>query len=391
MTESETPEARMLQPIRQATTLALVPLWIIAVYALAMMASAAATIALWIVCSFFLFALLDPLGERLKKKKWPTAITAIFLVLIATVAVSILVYVLGYLFSGVVVELNQSRKLFYQLFNSLNAKWNSWLSALPGIHPAVADPNNEVAKVELVQGSPFGGEFGATILHRLGSAVTVLTFALLVPILAFFFLAERDAFGKTLSRAFETPETGRQIWRVMVESIRAFFVGNLILGVVTYPLFVVLFYFFSVPSTWTVAALATVLNLVPFAGAVLAGFLPAVALYSHTQVLGPTIGLYSCCVAIHFIIADFVTPKLLGSTVNINATTSTIALVAWGELWGPVGLILAIPITSVIKIFFEHSGYHWMRWIAGLMSEDADTALRAPTLTRRRLGQDSIG
>jgi hypothetical protein len=42
----------------------------------------------------------------------------------------------------------------------------------------------------------------------------------------------------------------------------------------------------------------------------------------------------------------------------------------------------------VIKIFFEHSGYHWLHWIAALMSEDADTALRAPTLTKKRLGQD---
>lgn len=376
-----------LQQIRQSIQLAIVPLWIIAIYSVGLIAAEASTIALWIVCSFFLFALLDPIGEKLKKRKWPTALTAVFLVLIATIVVSVLLYVLYSLFSGMVIELNQSRKLFYQLFNSLNAKWNAWMSALPGIHPAVADPNNEISKVELVQGSPFGGEFGATLLHRLGSAVTVLTFALLVPILAFFFLAERDAFGRVFARAFESAETGRHIWRQIVDSTLAFFIGNLILGLVTYPLFVVLFMLFSVPSSWTVAALATILNLVPFAGAVLAGFLPAVALYAQIQVLGPSLGLYACCVAIHFIIADFVTPKLLGSTVNINATTSTIALVAWGELWGAVGLILAIPITSVIKIFFEHSNSYWLKWIAGLMSEDADTALRSPTLTKKKLAQ----
>jgi len=77
-----------------------------------------------------------------------------------------------------------------------------------------------------------------------------------------------------------------------------------------------------------------------------------------------------------------VTPKLLGSQVNINATTSTIALVAWGELWGGFGLILAIPLTAVIKILFEHSNYFWLQWIAGLMSEDMDTALKVPTLRK---------
>ena len=350
------------------------PLWLITIYVMGVLMAEAATICLWIVCGFFLFVLLDPASEFLKKHRWPTALAGVTLVLLATVLTGGLIYLLGYLTTGMVVELEQSKALFLSTFKSLNASWNHWTASLPALHAAPA-ANSDVSKVEVVQGSPFG-EFGGTIMHSLGSAVTVMTFALLVPILSFFFIAERDAFARVFVRAYNDESVPGKIWHAICDSVRAFFVGNLVLAIVTYPVFLLLFWFFSVPSIWTVAALATFFNLIPFVGAVLSGFLPAVALYTVSQGLGGTLGLYACCVGIHFAVADFVTPKILGSRVNINATTSTIALVAWGELWGSVGLILAIPLTSVIKIFFEHSDFFWLKWIAGLMSEDVDAALK---------------
>jgi predicted PurR-regulated permease PerM len=358
-----------------AARLLILPLWLLAIYALGALMNEAATICLWVVCAFFLFVLLDPVAEFLKSKRWPTALAAVFLVLVASSIIAVSIYVLGYLFSGMVVELEQSKKIFLQSFDSLNSSWHLLLSRFSGFHPSAPSTNPDVSKVEIVQNSPLSAAMSGTILHGVGNAVTVLTFALLVPILGFFFLAERDAFGKVMAAAYRDPKQAALTWRMIVKSTRAFFVGNLVLGLITYPLFILLFWLFAVPSTFSVAALATVFNLVPFAGAILSGFLPAVALYTQTQSFGAPLALYGCCIGIHFVIADFVTPKILGSQVNINATTSTIALVAWGELWGGVGLILAIPLTSLIKIMFEHSNFFWLQWIAGLMSEDVDHAL----------------
>lgn len=367
--------------------LILLPVWLLAIYAIGLLMSEAAEICLWIVCAFFLFALLDPVCEFLKAHRWPTALSAIFLVINAMILTFAALYILGHLFSGVLVELEQSKKIFMHSIELLNATWNSWSAQFPGFHSSNANSNQTVSKVEVVQSSPLGGEMGGTILHGVGSAVTVFTFALLVPILTFFFLAERDAFARVLGHAYVKKGKGTATWKGIVSSTRAFFVGNLVLAIITYPVFILIFFLFGVPSVFTEAALATVFNLVPFAGAILSGFLPAVALYGQNQTLGAPLGLYGCCVGIHFIVADLVTPKILGSKVNINATTSTIALVAWGKLWGSIGLILAIPITSLIKILFEHSSYFWLQWIAGLMSEDVDLSLKIPILSKR-LGRE---
>jgi predicted PurR-regulated permease PerM len=87
---------------------------------------------------------------------------------------------------------------------------------------------------------------------------------------------------------------------------------------------------------------------------------------------------------VHFVIANFVTPKILGSRVDINAATSTIALLVWGELWGGLGLLLAIPLTSLIKILLENSGSEWLHWFASLMSARVvDKVLESTEATKK--------
>lgn len=54
-----------------------------------------------------------------------------------------------------------------------------------------------------------------------------------------------------------------------------------------------------------------------------------------------------------FLDNNFVTPKVVGSSVSINPLASMLALLAWGMLWGLMGLILAIPITGMIKLVFD--------------------------------------
>jgi predicted PurR-regulated permease PerM len=364
-----------------AVRLLVLPLWLICLYGIGLLASGCVAVCLWLVCAFFLFVLLDPIAEVLKSRKWGTGLSAGLLVLGATLLTVGTVYFLGVLFSGVVGELEQSKKIFLHAIESLNTMWTGWTTKFLGLHPTGAVTNPDVSKVEVVHGSPLGGEFSGSILHGIGSAATIFTFALLVPVLSFFLLIERDGLSRVFAKAYEDPGAGKLIWQKIVKSTRAFFVGNFVLGLITFPLFALLFWAFSVPSVFTVAALATVFNLIPFAGAVLSGFLPAIELYAQNQTIGAALGLYSCCIGIHFIIADFVTPKILGSQVNINATTSTIALVAWGELWGGVGLILAIPLTSMIKILFEHSSFFWLQWIAGLMSDDVESVLKVAPST----------
>ncbi len=354
-------------------------IWIIAAIMLGTLLRDASTIFIWIACSFLLFALLDPTAQKLKDKGYSTVITSIALVLAATAITLGTVYLLGHFARGMIVELDDSRQIFLDYVKQIDQRWQSISQSLQHFVKTTAPTSavgEPISKVEVVQSSPFTGELQTTLMHGLGSAVTVFTFVILCPILCFFLLAERDSLARVMLRSFRRPERGVEMWERIVQAIRAFFLGNLVLGLVTYPVFAGLMIAFGVPSAFTLAGLASFFNLIPFLGAVLAGFLPALTLLGQGDHVAASIGLYALCVLVHFAVANFVTPKVLGSKVDINATTSTIALIAWGEIWGGPGLIIAIPIMATIKIIFEYSSSERLRWFAALMSDNADKLIK---------------
>jgi predicted PurR-regulated permease PerM len=350
-------------------------LWILATYAIGALLYDAASVFLWIGVSFFIFALLDRPAQKLKAKGYSTLITSLALVIAATAIVGGIVVLLAHFSSDMVIELEASKKIFIQYYNEIDRSLQN-LSAnlnhsVSGVNHAAPMPE-DVQKVQVIPSSSFSGNVTTTLMHSVGSAVMVISFALLCPVLTFFLLAERDSLAKVFVRVFDDPMRAREMWLRIVSATRAFFLGNLVLGLVTYPIFVVIFLLFSVPSAFTLAALASVFNLVPFLGSILSGFLPALTLLGQGDHVVSSLMLYAVCILVHFSVANFVTPKILGAKVDINATTSTIALIAWGELWGGIGLILAIPLTAVIKIVFQYSGSEWLQWIAALMSENVD-------------------
>jgi len=356
----------------------LIPLWILAAVALGTLMSAASVIFLWVICSFFLFALLDPWMQRLNERGVAPIFSALMLVGLVSLALGGLGLLIYQSFPGLVAEFDVYQKTFTTLYYDATSSVTGWLQSLSNTAPpAAARTATKITQVEVVDHSPLGGSFANVMLHGLGSALTVATFAVLCPILTFFLVAERNTLGGVAQKIYGAPGEGKLVWKKITAATGAFFLGNFVLAAVTFPIFLITFWFFNVGSFPTLAAVAALLNLVPFLGAVLAAAVPALGLVAHGGQLGSALGLVGICFAIHFTVANLVTPKILGSKLDLNATTSTIVLIAWGELWGGLGLLLAIPITAVIKILFEHSDSDYLRWIAMLMSEDPDSLLHS--------------
>lgn len=351
----------------------ILPIWILAILSFGNLIHAAPSVFLWLISSVILFALLDPWFDYLKSRKVPASLAAVLLIVGSVFAFVLLLSVLGYFSAGILAELQESKRALVQYYNNLNENIKhlieSFTSITKDVSPSAPTVGPRIQKVEVIEGSILGGEMGTTLIHGLGSAVTVLTYAILVPILTLFIMLSRQAFAHIIPLAFADPTRAHRMWSKLIVANRAFFLGNMVLAAVSYPLFTILFYSFSIKSPLTMAALSSVFNLAPFIGAALSGFLPTLDLISQNGSLTSTLLLFGLCVLIHFVIANFITPHVLGSKVDLNAVISTIAIIVWGELWGPVGILLGIPITASIKIIFEESGFAWLHWVAALMSE----------------------
>jgi len=57
---------------------------------------------------------------------------------------------------------------------------------------------------------------------------------------------------------------------------------------------------------------------------------------------------------IQFVDNNYIIPKIVASKVKINALISVIVVLIGGALWGIPGMFLAIPLTAVLKVIFDH-------------------------------------
>lgn len=383
--ETETSSSENINSLNSQSSLSylkfgVLPTWVIAIFIIGYILHIATGLFVWIVASFILMTILEPVYVKLRRKGFSTQFSAFLLIMFSLLVCVMAFFLIAYFSREAFLEIQESKKIFINYYQSVMKAIKSYFDGFdPTSTPLQARDavtGKPITKVEVVESSPFSGKFGATLLSNVSLVATFGTYFFLTPILAFFLMAEREAIGKIIQKAFKNPERSSQMWKKIVEVNQAFFLGNLVLIAVTFPIFTLIFYLFSVSSFVTQAGLASFFNIIPFLGAMLAGFFPSMTLLGQTENVVSSFWLFMICVVIHFIVANFVTPKILGSKVNLNATTSTIALVAWSLIWGPMGLLLAIPITSMIKIIFEHSNYPWLCWIAALMSEKVSPMIR---------------
>lgn len=129
--------------------------------------------------------------------------------------------------------------------------------------------------------------------------------------------------------------------------------------------------------TWTIgvdfpllwAMLAFLLNYVPTIGSIIAA-VPAVLLalvqLGPSEATATAIGFAS----INVIFGNFLEPRLMGYGVGISPLVVFVGLVFWGWVFGPVGMLLSVPLTMTLKLALESD--ERTRWIAILLGSERD-------------------
>jgi predicted PurR-regulated permease PerM len=88
---------------------------------------------------------------------------------------------------------------------------------------------------------------------------------------------------------------------------------------------------------------------VPYLGVLVAPILPLIADLAH---LGTAhiVTIFGTCWGLHLVAINVVYPKLMGGRMQLNPLAATIAMLVWTCIWGAIGLIVAIPLTAMLKI-----------------------------------------
>jgi predicted PurR-regulated permease PerM len=122
--------------------------------------------------------------------------------------------------------------------------------------------------------------------------------------------------------------------------------------------------------------IAFILNYVPTVGSIIAA-LPAILL---SLILVGTFG-HAVLVAVGYVVVNtllgnILEPNLMGRRLNLSTLVVILSLLFWGWAWGPLGALLSVPLTVVVKIWLENT--RDLRWVAVLL----DKAAPAPVVKK---------
>jgi len=132
----------------------------------------------------------------------------------------------------------------------------------------------------------------------------------------------------------------------------------------------------GVPLALVFGLFAFLLNFIPSLGSIVATLLPLPVVIVDPQI-SPAAAVAAIALpgALQVTVGNVIEPRVMGSSLDLHPVVILLTLILWGTLWGIVGMLLATPITAVMKILLER--FEGTRVLADVMAGRLD-ALRSP-------------
>ncbi|MFO7831346.1 MAG: AI-2E family transporter [Desulfuromonadaceae bacterium] len=205
-------------------------------------------------------------------------------------------------------------------------------------------------------------KIAANTLSGLGSA---LTNGFLILLTVVFILLEASSMPEKLKQALPSTTSSLENFTRITFSVQRYLAMKTILSAVTGLTITAGMLILDVDYAILWGLLAFLLNYIPNIGSIIAA-VPAVllGLVQHGIIIALAIaGIY---VAVNVIIGNMVEPRFMGNRLGLSPLVVFVSLVFWGWILGPVGMLLSVPLTMILKIALETTE-EW-RWLAVLLS-----------------------
>ena len=245
------------------------------------------------------------------------------------------------------------------LFNELPgmlAKWQSVLLLLPERYPHLVSDEQVLQAIEVVRGQI--GKFGQWALtfslSSLPLLVNIMIYLVLVPILVFFFLKDREMIGRWVrgylprERALIT-RVAQEMNRQIANYIRGKVIEIFICGGVTYIGFVAL----GLNYAALLALLVGISVVVPYVGTVVVTVPVALIALFQWGWSDQFIYLMAVYGIIQTLDGNVLVPLLFSEAVNLHPVAIICAVLLFGGLWGFWGVFFAIPLATLFKAVLD--------------------------------------
>lgn len=303
--------------------------------------------------SIALAYLLAPVVRWFERRGWSRSSSTLLGI---TAASLLVVLVLIFVIPSVWNQLNQSYGQAQALLQN-NERLGQLLTRIEQINPQLSDLVKEQVQksggsIDVGKVLGWVGKWLQTGLFKLVDLTASILDLLLIPFFIYYLLADyrsmRDRIDRLIPPRFRTVSTDlmAQINEVLSSYVR----NQLLIAVAMGAMYSAGFMILRVPLGFTIGMLSGLLNFVPYLGTLIGFGLSLLFVTLDGAGIGRIAGVLIVFAIVQSVEGYYLTPKLLGSRLNLHPMWVLVGLVIGGNLFGLLGIILAVPVIAIAKV-----------------------------------------
>jgi len=290
--------------------------------------------------AIFLATVLLPIVKKIERKTGMTLAVTI-VVLGGTILFGLLTWLLVNQIIGLVNDLPNLQDRADKFINDIKG----WMWSALNIDQGDL---NQMVQDFLKSVSVYLGAFLVTTGNTLATIIQI-------PIYMFLLLIYRDKFKQFFANLFPGDDD-EMVWKKDIEKVsQGYIAGLMLVTLIVAALNTIGLLFLGIKHAIFFGLVSGVLTIIPYVGIFIGALLPTLMALITKDSVWYAVGVVAVFVSVQFLEGNFITPRVTGSKVSINALAAIIALLLGGKLLGIAGMILAVPAIGILKIFLDYS------------------------------------
>ncbi|MCA1757246.1 MAG: AI-2E family transporter [Bacteroidales bacterium] len=211
---------------------------------------------------------------------------------------------------------------------------------------------------------------GSLVQNTFNSTAAFLTGLITTIIFTFLFLIYRKGLTRAFV-AFGDDENREKIFRMLknIQSVGQKYLSGMFLLIIilgfanSLGLLII-----GIDSPFLFGFLAALLSIVPFVGTTIGATIPVLYAFMSSDSLWVPAAVIALFWSIQTIESNFLNPKIVGSSLNVNALVAILSLLIGASVWGIAGMVLFLPFAAILKVICEE--FDQLKPISMLISND---------------------
>lgn len=312
-----------------------------------------------VLTPFFISAILaylaDPLVDKLESKGLSrisaVALVFVLLTLILLMTSLVLLPMLGHQLSALIQRMPD----YLLLIQTTLTGWMSKLG-LPDDLLAVSNLRQAATDYWAEVGQVMGGVMGY-VTHSGMAALQLLANLVLIPVITFYLLCDWDnlvlQFRALLPRRYAAKVIGLSL--ECDQMLSAFMRGQILVMLALAIIYSLGLTLIGLELGLLLGILAGLLSFVPYLGLIVGIGLAGVAAFFQFHAWLPVVEVAAIFTIAQVIEGSLLTPKLVGDRIGLHPVVVIFSVLAGGQLFGFVGMLLALPVAAVAMVLLRHT------------------------------------